>query len=443
MYGQRTIPAAARLLPRHPRGRQAGRAFPQLLQSDGDEHLGLQPVRRRPDHRPLPRRPGRALADHAMRRAMGEAGRPCRRRTTTCTGDEVDVIAAGLNHQTWFIKVNWRGRDMLPHLLGGISRASRIFQDRKGPHRCAGAVRLLQHRIERPPERISSLVPQAPAGDQAVDRSLLVDQRRNRRLPARLHRGPLVVRDRFPELAEGARAEDRAGESQRGARLLDHRVARDRTHLSRPFQCAQSTATSPICPTAPSSRFPVMSIARASTCPWSGDLPLACAATCAVSARVQQMSVEAAVHGDVTLLKQAMLHDPLVGAVCNPEEVWQMTDEMLVALAPWLPQYAAEIPKARRTAASAREKRDAGDAAKRSRRGPLEGEDGRGNVDSRRGSAEKRRSRRQGESHPDAGGVMRRAPVGFRRPVEVRAGRRDSLNTKHRTCFPFVVRAWL
>jgi alpha-galactosidase len=51
------------------------------------------------------------------------------------------------------------------------------------------------------------------------------------------------------------------------------------------------------------------------------------------------MGMEAAVHGDVTVLKQAMLHDPLVGAVCNPEEVWQMTDEMLVAQAQWLPQY--------------------------------------------------------------------------------------------------------
>ena len=49
--------------------------------------------------------------------------------------------------------------------------------------------------------------------------------------------------------------------------------------------------------------------------------------------------MEAAVHGNATLLKQAMLHDPLVGAVCNPEEVWQMTDEMLVAQAKWLPQY--------------------------------------------------------------------------------------------------------
>ncbi len=58
--------------------------------------------------------------------------------------------------------------------------------------------------------------------------------------------------------------------------------------------------------------------------------------------------MEAAVHGNVTLLKQAMLHDPLVGAVCNPEEVWQMTDEMLVAQAEWLPQYRDEIPGARK-----------------------------------------------------------------------------------------------
>lgn len=81
--------------------------------------------------------------------------------------------------------------------------------------------------------------------------------------------------------------------------------------------------------------------------PVHGPLPLACAATCSSSVRVQEMGMEAAVRGDVTLLKQAMLHDPLVGAVCNPEEVWQMTDELLVAQAQWLPQYAGAIEPAR------------------------------------------------------------------------------------------------
>jgi alpha-galactosidase len=87
--------------------------------------------------------------------------------------------------------------------------------------------------------------------------------------------------------------------------------------------------------------------------PVVGDLPLACAATCSASARVQEMGMEAAVKGDVQLLKQAMLHDPLVGAVCNPEEVWQMTDEMLVTQAQWLPQYRDQIPAARQRLAEA------------------------------------------------------------------------------------------
>ena len=59
------------------------------------------------------------------------------------------------------------------------------------------------------------------------------------------------------------------------------------------------------------------------------------------------MAKEAAVHGDIALLKQAMLHDPLTAAVCNPEEIWQLADEMLVAQAKWLPQYTEEIPAAR------------------------------------------------------------------------------------------------
>ena len=75
--------------------------------------------------------------------------------------------------------------------------------------------------------------------------------------------------------------------------------------------------------------------------PIVGDLPLACAATCSTSINVQRMSVQAAISGDRLLLKQAMLHDPLVGAVCDPEEIWQMTDEMLVAQSAWLPQYVA------------------------------------------------------------------------------------------------------
>lgn len=81
--------------------------------------------------------------------------------------------------------------------------------------------------------------------------------------------------------------------------------------------------------------------------PKVGDLPWGCAAICSQSVNVQRLAVHAAVKGDAFLLKQAMMLDPLVGAVCNPAEISQMTDEMLIAGEQWLPQYADAIAAAK------------------------------------------------------------------------------------------------
>ncbi|MGJ3243410.1 MAG: alpha-galactosidase [Opitutales bacterium] len=72
-----------------------------------------------------------------------------------------------------------------------------------------------------------------------------------------------------------------------------------------------------------------------------GELPLACAATCTASIDVQRMSVRAAQTGDSLLLRQALLHDPLTAAICDPDEIWHLCDAMLDAQADWLPQFEA------------------------------------------------------------------------------------------------------
>lgn len=80
--------------------------------------------------------------------------------------------------------------------------------------------------------------------------------------------------------------------------------------------------------------------------PRVGDLPLGCAAICSQSVWVQKLAVEAAVHADIHLLRQAAMMDPLTGSVCTPDEIIQMVDEMLVAGKDWLPQYQEEILRA-------------------------------------------------------------------------------------------------
>ena len=88
--------------------------------------------------------------------------------------------------------------------------------------------------------------------------------------------------------------------------------------------------------------------------PIVGDLPPGCAAVCNASISVQRLGVEAAVHGDDMLLRQAMMMDPLTGALLTPPQIWQMADEMLVAQARWLPQYKKSIEAARRRLKSGR-----------------------------------------------------------------------------------------
>ena len=85
--------------------------------------------------------------------------------------------------------------------------------------------------------------------------------------------------------------------------------------------------------------------------PSVGALPLGCAAICSADLGPTACR-EAAVRGDDMLLRQAMMMDPLTGAVCNPPEIWHMVDELLVAEAQWLPQYKHAIEEAKKRLAS-------------------------------------------------------------------------------------------
>jgi len=55
---------------------------------------------------------------------------------------------------------------------------------------------------------------------------------------------------------------------------------------------------------------------------------------------VQELTVEAALTGDVEAVHHAVMLDPLTAAVCTLPEIRSMVDEMLEAQAQWLPQFA-------------------------------------------------------------------------------------------------------
>ncbi len=45
--------------------------------------------------------------------------------------EELDVICAGINHQTWYISVKHNGEDMIPKLLAGFEAHPKFSQEEK------------------------------------------------------------------------------------------------------------------------------------------------------------------------------------------------------------------------------------------------------------------------------------------------------------------------
>ena len=268
------------------------------------------------------------------------------------TRRDVHIICAGINHQTWYIQVKWRGMDMTPHLLE-MFEAHPAFREEEKLR--IDVLRRFGYYSTESNGHLSEYLPwYRKRPDEIrdwIDLSRWIHGETGGYLRV-CSEGRAWFETDFPKwLAEDPpRISADKRSLEHGSYIIEGletgRVYRG--HFNVPNQGYISNL-----PDGCVVEIPGYVDKNGINMPVLGDLPLACAATCSASVRVQEMAMEAAVQGDVTLLKQAMLHDPLVGAVCNPEEVWQMTDELLVAQAEWLPNYAtAEIEAARQRLAA-------------------------------------------------------------------------------------------
>jgi alpha-galactosidase len=263
------------------------------------------------------------------------------------TKQDVDIVAAGINHQTWYVKVQWRGMDMLPKMLELFEAHPTYRQTEKVR---IDVLRRFGYYSTESNGHLSEYLPwyrkRVEEIPQWIDLSWWIHGETGGYLRY-CTEGRSWFETDYPNWLkeEAPRISPERRSSEHGSYIIEGletgRVYRGHFNIVNQRHITNLPDGCVI-------EIPGYVDKNGINMPVVGDLPLACAATCSASVRVQEMAMEAAVHGDVMLLKQAMLHDPLIGAVCNPEEVWQMADEMLVAQAKWLPNYAHAIDDARK-----------------------------------------------------------------------------------------------
>lgn len=267
------------------------------------------------------------------------------------TKKDVDIICAGINHQTWYIQVLYKGEDWTGKLLEGFEQHPVYSKTEKVR---IDMLRRFGYYTTESNGHVSEYVPWYRKRPREIKgwidlRNWIHGETGGYLRVCKEGRNwfetdfPNWMKADPPDYTEGRRSEEH------GSWIIEGRET-GRTYRGH-FNTRNNGAITNL-PDEAIVEVPGYIDKNGVNIPKVGDLPLGCTAVCNASIQVQKLAVEAAVHGDVDLLKQAFLMDPLVGAVCSPPEIWQMVDDMLVAQSNWLPQYKKAIAPARKRLAS-------------------------------------------------------------------------------------------
>jgi len=260
--------------------------------------------------------------------------------------EEIDIVCAGINHQTWYVSVRHGDRDLVPGMLAAFERHPVLSQTEKVR---IDMLRRFGYFSTESNGHLSEYVPWYRKRAGEIRRWIDLSHWINGETAGYL-RACTEGRDWFEaEFGKGAAGHQPLNYGERtpehGSYIIE---GLETGRIYRGHFNVPNLGTITNLPADAIIEAPGYVDRNGINMPRVGDLPLGCAAVCNASISVQRLAVEAAVTGDDRLLRQAILLDPLVGAVCNPPEVWQMVDEMLVAGAPWLPQYRKAIAAAKK-----------------------------------------------------------------------------------------------
>jgi len=255
--------------------------------------------------------------------------------------EEIDFVCAGINHQTWFIQVTHKGKDMLPHLLEAFESNPEIAEAE--PVRI-DVMRRFGYFSTESNGHLSEYLPWYRKRPEEIDRWIYPGTWIGGRTGGYLNhcrKTQNEYKTMYPKWLSGEVKSIRLGErsGEHASRIIE---ALETGRIYRGHLNVENRGLITNLPDGCTVEIPCYVDGNGINPTFIGPLPLACAATCRASVSVQEMTVEAALTGDRELVKLAVLHDPLTAAVCTTDEVWRMCDEMFEALAPWLPQFNGE-----------------------------------------------------------------------------------------------------
>jgi alpha-galactosidase len=250
---------------------------------------------------------------------------------------ELAYTSAGINHLSWYVKLEHKGKDLYPRLRKVVSTDKKIYNEEQVRNEMFLALGYYVtessgHNSEynwwfrKRPDLIEKYCTKGTGWNPGVYAYILDEYRKSEK---NWKKG---VRDWLK--AEKPISLDRGHEY--AAAIINAYLGGDIFEFN---GNVPNTGLITNLPQGCCVEVPVVANRKGFEAAHVGALPLSCVGLTSLSATIEMLAVEACLTGDARLVYQAICNDPLSAAVLSLAEIRKMVSDMLRQNRPYLPQF--------------------------------------------------------------------------------------------------------
>ncbi|HUU70820.1 MAG TPA: alpha-galactosidase, partial [Planctomycetota bacterium] len=249
---------------------------------------------------------------------------------------EVDYVCAGINHQAWYLKFNWKGTDAYPLIRRAVEKPEiyneEIVRNEMFIHLDYYVTESSGHNSEynawfrKRPDLIEKYCTHGTGWNPGVYAQVL----------KWYEQGEQTWREQTKKWLESTEPLDLKRGHEYAAKIINAYMGGE------PYEFNGNVPNSGLITSLPEGacvEVPVVANRRGFNPIHVGALPPQCAALNNISVAVEEMAVEGAITGNPRIVFQAIAYDPLTSAVLSLDETKQMVQAMFDQNKDHLPQF--------------------------------------------------------------------------------------------------------
>jgi len=249
---------------------------------------------------------------------------------------EVDYVCAGINHQAWYLKFNWKGTDAYPLIRRAVEKPEiyneEIVRNEMFIHLDYYVTESSGHNSEynawfrKRPDLIEKYCTHGTGWNPGVYAQVL----------KWYEQGEQTWREQTKKWLESTEPLDLKRGHEYAAKIINAYMGGE------PYEFNGNVPNSGLITSLPEGacvEVPVVANRRGFNPIHVGALPSQCAALNNISVAVEEMAVEGAITGNPRIVFQAIAYDPLTSAVLSLDETKQMVQAMFDQNKDHLPQF--------------------------------------------------------------------------------------------------------